>query len=177
MGQNTNYVTNEWTLPVHMTYVWQTDIQTHIYKYRCSGGQTDIKHTVINTNVFHVTVTHYDRHTYKHTFINTDMFQVTVTHYDASKSSGVEGGSGLVATPTHTETIIVTPPKVRGIFCWKEEEKWTFWVEKEKFCNLLSSWWMLMKHEAASQYYQTNFTFLLIWLDFGKVQKVSAILR
>lgn len=34
--------------------------------------------------------------------------KVTVTHYDASKKPG-EGQ--LVATPTHTETIIVTPPK------------------------------------------------------------------
>merc|ERR1719369_1315744 len=34
--------------------------------------------------------------------------KVTVTHYDASKKSG---GGELVATPTHTETIIVTPPK------------------------------------------------------------------
>ena len=34
--------------------------------------------------------------------------KVTVTHYDASKKSGM---GGLVATPTHTETIIVTPPK------------------------------------------------------------------
>jgi len=34
--------------------------------------------------------------------------KVTVTHYDASKKSS-EGQ--LVATPTHTETIIVTPPK------------------------------------------------------------------
>lgn len=33
--------------------------------------------------------------------------KVTVTHYDASKKSG---GGELVATPTHTETIIVTPP-------------------------------------------------------------------
>ena len=34
--------------------------------------------------------------------------KVTVTHYDASKKSG---GGELVATPTHTETIIVTQPK------------------------------------------------------------------
>ena len=34
--------------------------------------------------------------------------KVTVTHYDASKKSGA---GQLVATPTHTETIIVTPPK------------------------------------------------------------------
>eukprot|EP00092_Neocalanus_flemingeri_P021639 GFUD01023471.1.p1 GENE.GFUD01023471.1~~GFUD01023471.1.p1 ORF type:complete len:707 (+),score=124.40 GFUD01023471.1:348-2468(+) len=34
--------------------------------------------------------------------------KVTVTHYDASKKSGQ---GQLVATPTHTETIIVTPPK------------------------------------------------------------------
>ena len=34
--------------------------------------------------------------------------KVTVTHYDASKKSGL---GQLVATPTHTETIIVTPPK------------------------------------------------------------------
>jgi len=34
--------------------------------------------------------------------------KVTVTHYDASKKSR---GGELVATPTHTETIIVTPPK------------------------------------------------------------------
>ena len=33
--------------------------------------------------------------------------KVTVTHYDASKKSG---GGELVATPTHTETIIVTQP-------------------------------------------------------------------
>lgn len=37
--------------------------------------------------------------------------KVTVTHYDASKSSYTEGSASLVATPTHTETIIVTPPK------------------------------------------------------------------
>lgn len=37
--------------------------------------------------------------------------KVTVTHYDASKSSSTEGSTSLVATPTHTETIIVTPPK------------------------------------------------------------------
>ena len=37
--------------------------------------------------------------------------KVTVTHYDASKSSCAEGSTSLVATPTHTETIIVTPPK------------------------------------------------------------------
>ena len=37
--------------------------------------------------------------------------KVTVTHYDASKSSNTEGSTSLVATPTHTETIIVTPPK------------------------------------------------------------------
>eukprot|EP00091_Calanus_sinicus_P009152 TRINITY_DN21577_c0_g1_i1.p1 TRINITY_DN21577_c0_g1~~TRINITY_DN21577_c0_g1_i1.p1 ORF type:complete len:241 (-),score=18.56 TRINITY_DN21577_c0_g1_i1:77-799(-) len=34
--------------------------------------------------------------------------KVTVTHYDASKKPGQ---GQLVATPTHTETIIVTPPK------------------------------------------------------------------
>ena len=34
--------------------------------------------------------------------------KVTVTHYDASKKSSQ---GQLVATPTHTETIIVTPPK------------------------------------------------------------------
>ena len=37
--------------------------------------------------------------------------KVTVTHYDASKKST---GGELVATPTHTETIIVTQPKERG---------------------------------------------------------------
>ena len=68
-------------------------------------------------STYDICMTDNDKHTCKHTIINTDVFQVTVTHYDASKSSGVEGGSGLVATPTHTETIIVTPPKVRGIFC------------------------------------------------------------
>merc|ERR1719348_1711131 len=34
--------------------------------------------------------------------------KVTVTHYDASKKSSQ---GQLVATPTHTETIIVTQPK------------------------------------------------------------------
>jgi len=40
--------------------------------------------------------------------------KVTVTHYDASKSSCAGGSTSLVATPTHTETIIVTPPSKKS---------------------------------------------------------------
>ena len=40
--------------------------------------------------------------------------KVTVTHYDASRGRGGAGAGQLVATPTHTETIIVTPPKQGG---------------------------------------------------------------